>query len=187
MTSTFANELADVAIEQHAKFETFQEDDPKLCTQIRRYWEETGHAFESCTAVPWSGVFISWCVKTAGATSNEFRFSSRHAIFVHDAINNPRAFAGLDIADHAPQIGDIIQNNRSGTRFDFEFARRHDNYPSHSAIVMELGNDTGGRYALTIGGNEGDAIRRTRVRLRDDGLIQQKDSNPYICILKNLK
>jgi len=45
-------------------------------------------------------------------------------------------------------VGDIIQNNREGNRFDFAFARANPNYISHSAIVIEVGEDTQGRFAF---------------------------------------
>ncbi|HEX8167935.1 MAG TPA: DUF2272 domain-containing protein [Beijerinckiaceae bacterium] len=182
---TFAHDLADIALEQHAKFQFLNEHDDKLCKQIKRYWDETVGGFTSCTDVPWSAVFVSWCVKQAGATSTEFKFAAAHSVFVHDAINNtPRAFQGVKITAHAPQIGDIIQNNRGGTSHDFAFAKANKNYASHSAIVVEVGQDSAGRFALTVGGNESDAIRRTRVACDSNGLIKQKSTNPYICILK---
>jgi hypothetical protein len=187
MASMFAEEVADVALEQHGRFQFLNEEDDKLCKQIKRYWQETVGGFRSCIDVPWSAVFVSWCVKQGGAASSEFKFAAAHSVFVHDAINSPRAYEGLDITDHAPAIGDIIQNNRGGTRHDFRFASANPNYTSHSAIVVEVGQDSVGRFALTIGGNESDAIRRTRVALRTDGRIQQKTQNPYICVLKCIK
>jgi hypothetical protein len=187
MTSAFAEELADVALGQHARFEFLDEEDDKLCKQIERYWRETVGSFRSCTADPWSAVFVSWCVKQAGATSAEFKFAAAHSIFVHDAINNPRAFHGLNITSHAPDVGDIIQNNRGSPARDFNFARANVNYPSHSAIVIEVGQDGAGRFALTIGGNESDAIRMKRVALNADGKIRQKSVSPFISVLRCMK
>jgi len=184
MPSTFAQKLATVALGQHAEFQFLDEEDPELCDQIERFWNETVGGFTSCTAVPWSAVFVSWCVKQAGATRDEFKFAAAHSVFVHDAINNPRAFEGLDITAHAPQIGDIIQQNRGGTSHGFAFAKTHPNYASHSAIVVRTGIDSAGPFALTVGGNETDAIRQKRVALNATGMIRQKSSNPFICVLK---
>ncbi|HEX8167936.1 MAG TPA: DUF2272 domain-containing protein [Beijerinckiaceae bacterium] len=186
MTTAFARDLADIALEQHGKFQFLDEHDDKLCNQIKRYWNETVGGFTSC-AVPWAAVFVLWCVKQAGATSAEFKFAAGHSVFVHDAINNPRAFAGLEITAHAPQVGDIIQNNRGGTSHDFQFAKANKNYASHTDIVVEIGHDSSGRYALTVGGNVSDAIRRIRVACDANGFIKQKTTNPYICILKCMK
>jgi hypothetical protein len=130
-------------------------------------------------------------MKQAGATSTEFKFAAAHSEFVHEAIQNALngtgVFHGLDIKSHPPNVGDIIQNNRNGSIHDFTFARKNKNYKSHSAIVIEIGNDSNGGFALTIGGNEGNSIRRTIVRLSDQGFIKQRTSNPFISVIKNLK
>ena len=76
-TSAFAKRLAAVAQEQHAKFQFMNEADPLLCRQIEKWTTDIGATFKSCTAVPWSAVFISWCVQKAGATANELRFPRR--------------------------------------------------------------------------------------------------------------
>ncbi len=191
MPTQFAIKLARVAQEQHTQFHMMDEADQELCKQIRKYWTGISPGFSSCVSVPWSAVFVSWCVKQAGATSSEFKFAAAHSVFVHEAIRNALngtgVFHGLDITAHPPDVGDIIQNNRLGTTHDYAFARTHKNYSSHSAIVVETGLDTAGRYALTIGGNEGDSIRRTVVRLNANGFIRQRTNNPFICVIKTLK
>ena len=58
---------------------------------------------------------------------------------------------------------------------------------SHSAIVVEEGQDNNGRYVLTVGGNEGDSVGLKRVALSAEGLIRQRDENPYISVIQNLK
>jgi hypothetical protein len=191
MPSAFARKLAATAEEQHTKFHMVDEGDPALCKQIQKYWTEIGLKFQNCTKVAWSAVFVSWCVQKAGATRDEFTFAAGHAKFVHKAIQNALAgtgvFRGRRITEHRPDVGDIIHNNRNGDTFDFDFARKNDKYESHSAIVVEVGSDAVGRYALTIGGNEGDSIRRKVVRLTPDGFIKQRTENPFICVIQNLK
>jgi len=166
--SAFAKKLASVAQAQHARFQFMNEADPLLCKQIRRWTEDIGFSFSSCTRVPWSAVFISWCVKQAGATKAEFKFAMAHAVFVNQAIKNASngvgVFQGFDIAAMAPAVGDIIQNNRRGNKFDFSFAKTHTAYESHSAIVIEIGQDTQGGFAFCVGGNESDSVRRSVVR-----------------------
>jgi hypothetical protein len=190
-TSAFARKLALIAEEQHDRFHLMDEGDPLLCKQIRKYWAELDLGFESCVKVAWSAVFVSWCVKQAGATSDEFRFASAHSVFVHKAIKNQLngtgVFRGRRITEYAPQVGDIIQNNRTGTTHGYDFARQNVEYASHSAIVAEVGSDSAGGFALTIGGNEGDSIRRKVVRLTSKGLVKQRPNNPFICIIQNLK
>lgn len=189
--SAFARRLAGIAEDEHTRFHLLDEADPELCKRIKKYWTELRLGFTSCVSVPWSAVFVSWCVKQAGATGSEFKFAAAHSVFVHAAIQNALSgtgvFQGLDISTHPPGVGDIIQNNRNGTTHTFAFARTHRNYQSHSAIVVEIGQDSTSRYALTIGGNEGNSIRRTIVRLNPAGFIKQRPHNPFICVIKDLK
>ncbi|HEV7904268.1 MAG TPA: DUF2272 domain-containing protein [Pyrinomonadaceae bacterium] len=187
----FARKVATTAEEQHAKFQFITEGDPVLCKQIAKWTKDIGFPFSSCTKVPWSAVFISWCVKQAGATKAEFEFAMAHARFVHTAIQNAAkgtgVFQGFDISVQPPAVGDIIQNNRGGTKHNFAFASKNKGYNSHSVIVIEVGEDTTGRFAFCVGGNESDSVRRTVVRLDSKGFIKQRPDNPFICIVKNLK
>jgi len=189
--SAFALKLAEVAQEQHRKFQFTNEADPVLCKQIKKWTVEIGFGFTSCTKVPWSAVFISWCVKQAGASKTEFKFAMAHSVFVNQAIKNATrgtgVFQGFNFNEKAPAIGDIIQNNRRGNTFNFEFAKRNARYESHSAIVIETGRDLQGGFAFCIGGNEQDSVRRSVVRLDDQGLIKQRTGNSFISIIKNLK
>jgi hypothetical protein len=187
----FAKKLATVAQDQHTQFQFTNEADPTLCKQIKKWTGDIGFSFSSCTNVPWSAVFVSWCAKKAGATADEFKFAMAHSVFVNKAIKNALngegVFHGLDITAHPPGVGDIIQHNRGGNKFDFAFARTHANYVSHSVIVVEVGQDTQGRFAFCVGGNESDSVRRSVVRLNQQGFIKQRDGNPFICVIKNLK
>jgi hypothetical protein len=189
--SPFAKKLATIAQEQHAQLHFINEADPALCTRIRQWTTDIGFPFESCTDVAWSAVFVSWCVKNAGATSTEFKFAMRHSEFVHQAIKNAKVgegvFQGFEVAAEAPSVGDIIQNNRDGNSFDFGFASTHKKYVSHSVIVVETGEDNLGRFAFCIGGNENDSIRQTVIRTDANGFIKQRPANPFICVVKNLK
>ena len=189
MASTYTLKLAGIAQDLHDRFHLQHETDPELTKEIKSFWKDVGDPFPG-VSTPWSAVFISACVKRAGAKSSEFDFSPAHAVFVNKAIKNAIAgigvFHGRKITEHPPQIGDIIQNNRGGNTFDFDHARKRSDYASHSAIVVETGMDSGGGFALTIGGNEGDSIRQTVVRLDKDGLIKQVGSR-FICVIQTLK
>ena len=183
MPTAFASKLARTASGQWDSYHFDSEDDPKLGAQIKSYWLDLGLAFPGVSTA-WSAVFVSWCVKKAGATPADFRFAPAHSVFVYNAINHPSGYRGLALNAAAPVVGDIIQNNRGGSAHDFAFARANPNYESHSAIVVETGTDSQGGYALTIGGNESDSVRRKIVRLDAGGKIRQRASNPYICLLQ---
>jgi len=189
-SSIFAQKLAARAQDLHDRFHLKHETDRPLAAQIKEFWGDVGVPFPGVQE-PWSAVFVSSCVKRAGATSTEFSFSPQHSVFVHRAILNDLAgtgvFRGKPISGHAPVVGDIIQNNRSGNHFTFEFARTHSDYASHSAIVVARGNDSAGEFVMTIGGNEGDSIRMKRIELNADGMILQRDVSPFMCVIQDLK
>lgn len=189
--SPFANKVASIAQAQHSRFQFTNEADPLLCRQIKKWTEDIGFGFTSCTSVPWSAVFISWCIKQAGATRDEFKFAMSHSVFVNQAIKNTTrgegVFQGFEISAQRPGVGDIIQNNRGGNHFDFAFAKTHSQYVSHSVIVAEIGQDTQGGFAFCVGGNEGDSVRRSVVRLNSQGFIVPRSGNSFICLIKNLK
>ena len=86
-TSEYAALLAATAVDQHDKFKNQHETDPGLAEQIKAYWTDLGLEFPGVQTA-WSAVFISWCVKKAGATAAEFHFSPQHSVFVKAAIAN---------------------------------------------------------------------------------------------------
>lgn len=184
----FAAKLAASAESEFALVRQTHETAAPLRQRIENYWTELGLAFTGIS-VAWSAVFVSWNVLKAGAAKANFSFSARHSQFVHDAIagaNTQPAFTGRRIGDCAPKVGDIIQNNRSGNSFSFDHARTNDAYESHSAIVVEVGVAAGGqRFAVTIGGNENDSVRRRRIDLDSAGKIVQPSADFYICVLEN--
>src|ERR1700730_608269 len=113
MPSVYAKALANTAVEQYNLFHEYSESDPQLAAQIKKYWQGLGFNFPGVKTA-WSAVFVSWCVKTAGASANEFVFAAAHAKFVkaaiQNAINQTGVFRAFEIDKYAPQIGDIIQN-----------------------------------------------------------------------------
>ncbi|WP_191083614.1 DUF2272 domain-containing protein [Roseococcus microcysteis] len=190
MLSPFEAVLAKTAQQEFSVYGGLDEDFPPLSDRIRQYWEDLGFTFTS-VEVPWSAVFVSWCVKQAGATAAEFHFNARHSRFVHWAIANAEArrgvFQGVRFDEAAPQVGDILQWNRGKGTFDFQHAAQNKDYDSHSAIVTTVGEDSAGRFARTIGGNESDTVGVTRISLDENGFIRQRSKFPFICLIQTLK
>jgi hypothetical protein len=190
MATEYVKRLVTIAEEQYNNFHLDSESDVGLAKQIKKYWTELGLSFPGVTTA-WSAIFISWCVKKAGATKSEFLFSAAHAIFVNAAINNmldnKGVFRAFPYQDIEPNLGDIIQHNRGNNTYDFQFAKMNKAYESHSAIVVEKGTDSKGNYVLTIGGNESDSIRKKQIRIDENWRIIKRKINPYIAIVQNLK
>jgi hypothetical protein len=143
----------------------------------------------SPTGDPWSAAFVSFCARRSGAQEPDFKFSLAHSQFVFAAIRNAESnrglFRGRRLTEYAPRLGDIIQNNRGGDRFDFEFARSNSQYKSHSAIVCDFEVRNNVRGAVTIGGNESNTVGKTFVPLNADGFVKQRTRDPFICVIEN--
>ncbi|WP_207620584.1 DUF2272 domain-containing protein, partial [Oharaeibacter diazotrophicus] len=107
--------------------------------------------------VPWSAAFVSFVVGRSGPEYDAFAFDASHSVFVNDAIrarvmgNKTKPFWAYRIDEKKPEIGDIVQRNRAGNSFGYDYAEAHASYPSHSDVVCEVR----GRVARVIGGNTG--------------------------------
>jgi len=189
-TTPFVTKLVQLTQAEHDKFHLDDEHDPKLSAEIKSFWKELGFTFPGVNTA-WSAVFVSACMQRAGATSAEFRFAAAHSEFVFKAIQNQKmntgVFRGVRITEKAPELGDVIHNNRGGQTITYNFAANHSAYLSHSAIVVGFAQEAGSRFALTVGGNEANSIRTKRVLLDASGLIVQRKKDPFICLIKNLK
>src|ERR1051326_478136 len=104
--SPFAKRLAEIAVNQFDRFHLVDESHEPLRSQIVKYWQDVGEPFPG-VEVAWSAVFISFCVKEAGATPGEFAFSPQHSVFVFRAINDPGAFRGFKLSEESVRVGDI--------------------------------------------------------------------------------
>ena len=186
--SVYTKKLADTAMKEFEKFHLIRVQEEPLASRIKEYWK--GIAAFPGVSTPWSAVFVSWCVRQAGAVKSEFAFAAAHAKFVFAAIKNTTnetgVFRGHDVADHAPKVGDILHKNRAGNHFDFAFAKSHDGYLSHSAIVIEVATDTKGHYLRTIGGNEADSVGMKEVRLDANGIVKNPNGL-FISVIETLK
>jgi hypothetical protein len=188
--SPFARKLAAIAQQQFNTYHGVNENTAPLNAQIERYWLDLGLRFPGVQTA-WSAVFVSWCVKQAGATAAEFRFSAQHSVFVHTAIRNSTNGTGVfrahPISQYAPKVGDIVQNNRTKPELTYADAAKNANYSSHTAIVVERGVDAKGPYVITIGGNESQSVGRKRLALQPNGLLVQRTPGSFICVIQNLK
>ncbi|MBV9111173.1 MAG: DUF2272 domain-containing protein, partial [Gemmatimonadetes bacterium] len=87
MPTDFVTRLVQIAQTEHDKFHMDDEHDPKLSAEIKQFWTELGFQFPGVSTA-WSAVFVSDCMKRAGATAAEFHFAAAHSEFVFTAIKN---------------------------------------------------------------------------------------------------
>jgi hypothetical protein len=188
--------LVAIAQEQHQRYHGKHEANEPLRSRIIEYYRELqahaggGFVFESTTKVPWSAVFVSWCVMKAGVTHDVFHFSKQHSVYIHRAIARAQAvpqkiYPALDARTYAPEPGDIIHWNREGGELTYADAAGNPNYSSHCAIVVDVGQDDVGPCVITVGGNEGQSVGRRRLPLKaGSGFLVPREEDPYISIIK---
>jgi Uncharacterized protein conserved in bacteria (DUF2272) len=187
--------LVAVARDQYQRYHGMEEANEPMLSRIKGYWDElkaeagNEFTFTSATTVPWSAVFVCWCLKQAGVTNAQFRFSRQHSVYIHAAIARANAtpqqnYPALDAQNYVPVPGDIIHWNRNGGTVTYAGAGGNNDYESHCVIVVDLGQDNQGPCAITVGGNENDSVGQTRLPLSTDGRLVPRSGNPYISIIK---
>ena len=75
--SPFVEKLVGIVEDQHARFHTHTGTGDVLGPQILKYWKEGAGIDQTSVQPPWSSVFVSWWMRQAGATKDEFRFHQR--------------------------------------------------------------------------------------------------------------
>lgn len=187
--------LVAVARDQYQRYHGMQEANEPMLSRIKGYWDELKtvagdeFTFTSATEVPWSAVFVCWCLKQAGVTHAQFRFSRQHSVYIHAAIGRakaqpPQIYPALDAQNYVPVPGDIIHWNRNGGTVTYAGAAGNNDYESHCVIVVDVGQDNQGPCAITVGGNENQSVGQTRLPLSADGRLVSRSGNPYISIIK---
>lgn len=142
---------------------------------------------------PWSAVFISYLMKTAGLSHEEFRFSDTHADYVRAAFDASaaetaghaasHAFRACDLASTRPRAGDLLCATRATavgiTRFDAlpaamgAAALAGQGFPMHCDLVVRA--DAGGDAKLeTIGGNVVQSVTLSRMTLDAGKLLSRR-------------
>jgi hypothetical protein len=125
--------------------------------RVLAYWREGVGQPVSSTRAGWSGAFITWALKRAGA-GDRWPSSGSHAHYIAWATKNranpSAAFAAYALSEYAPRVGDIVCNAlEGGVDYHRQPAR---NYASHCDIVVEVRR---GEIDV-IGGNLSDAVRK---------------------------
>ncbi|MEG1040616.1 MAG: DUF2272 domain-containing protein [Pseudomonas sp.] len=189
--------LLRAALNEWLRFDKGQADERSApyYTYVREMWAAIGEPYDGRSRyangeeVPWSAAFISWVVRKAGPAYANFTFASGHSVFVNNAIKAriterlDKPFWGYRINEQKPELGDIIQRNRSSGNFTYTYAENHASYISHSDIVVEVTLDV----VRVLGGNVSDTVMMSgdlqEYQLDADGFIAP--GQRVIALLKN--
>lgn len=186
--SAFGKQLAAVARKEYDTFGAMRETDAPLASRIEEYLSTLGLAAPIAN-VPWSALFVSYCVRAAGASADEFPASMAASTFakraLDDAAAGTGAFHAYDVRHTPVDVGDIVIMNRAGDRFDLAYARTHAMYPSHPVIVDGLDDaSTNDSVARVIAGNVRNTIDRRPLDLNADGTLKPRQDTPFICLIR---
>jgi hypothetical protein len=140
----------------------------------------------------WSAAFIAFVLRAAGVDRREFPSDAAHSAYVDALIRDAERFPALapfvprEPGGYAPAPGDLICADRGPDPIAHWRQRAGDNgrfRPMHCDIVVE----TGEGFVLSVGGNVGDAVSRTRFPTDARGyLLPQPPGGPtWFAVFEN--
>ena len=143
---------------------------------------------------PWSAVFISWVMRTAGAGS-AFAYSTGHREYVSAAKHNAEGgnttnpFWAYPIEKVVPEVGDLVCADReSNGRCGGVTYATIDNgtaWSTHCDVVLSV--DRAARKLTVVGGNVSNSVKDKTVAIDAQGFVvpaQAGQSCRYYAILK---
>lgn len=128
--------------------------------------------------VPWSAVFISYLVRSAGFSQDEFLFSDAHADYARNAFAGQGAWRACDAAFTPLRPGDLLCNTRArAAAIDTfeglgETLRGGGSLPMHCDVVVAV--DAARRETQTVGGNVLQSVTLRRLELLPSGALSPR-------------
>lgn len=180
--------IAQVAMQEWQRWGngSINESDPRMRSTLEDYWRVATRSVPGTaswwSAIPWSAVFISWVMAKAGAGSN-FSYGSAHTTYVAAAKRNRLAgnsnpFKTYRIDEVAPQVGDLVCQERENSGVSYDNVDDGNFRASHSDIVVEA---LPGKLTV-IGGNVSNTVgRKTISTSQSSGRL---NGRPYYAVLK---
>ena len=143
------------------------ESDPRAALHINKMFADVGQPNMNSVDHAWSAATVS---HFAQQIDPSFKGSSLHAHYIRDAFQNDgKPKRGRTSGNYQArkikwkddyEVGDILFRGRKDTRGwtykDFKNASKEGTeYPSHSDIIVGVGEDANGKYYEILGGNQG--------------------------------
>jgi hypothetical protein len=157
-----------------------------LSSRVLEYFKLVGRPdITDPTAEPWSAAFISFVMKTAGASPTQFPISPSHSLYILFALANRVAnrmnasMVYFDRNERAPEVGDLIGFSRTAevrNRADMERFLPSKFFASHTNLVVDVAP---GRIKA-IGGNLSQSTRIVTVKTDAQGRIDPSDQHFFV-------
>ncbi|MDB5578948.1 MAG: hypothetical protein JWR80_4124 [Bradyrhizobium sp.] len=187
-STPFKTELVRLARQENEALPGRCRGDQELEDRIECYGRSIGIVDITTFQQHYSGVFISWCMRTAGASDAEFPSQLSHSKYAKFALRNAETEQGVirarRIESYAPQPGDIIHVNRNDGDVKFDHIKLG-GYLSESGIAVDV---VPGKALIVMGNQEPCGnVGTEELALVDSGLLIQRDRNPIIAVIEVLK
>jgi len=164
------------------KKKNVQEEDQRRTRMIARIEERPG-----VKKYPWSAIAISYIMRNAGFTKQQFKFAEGHHSYIRAAVeakakDDTTAFYwGYRIHEIAPQPGDIVGCARGGVPYAAaqNYYDKTAGYESHADIVVA----TRPGEVDVIGGNVSDSVTMTTMKTDANGILIDQ-SKPWFVVMK---
>jgi hypothetical protein len=184
----FKSELVRLARKESEALPGRCRGDPELEDRIECYGRSIGIMDIASFQQHYSAVFISWCMRTAGASEAEFPPQLSHSKYAQFAVRNAETEQGVfrarRIEAYAPQPGDIVHVNRNNGKVKFDHILVG-GYFSESGIVVDIAP---GKALIVMGNQEPCGnVGTEELALTDSGLLIQRGRNPFIAVIEVLK
>jgi hypothetical protein len=179
------------------------ETDPAMTPTLQGYYQigveqpVAASSLQSSTwqgSNPWSAVFISWVMRTAGAGS-AFSYDTAHRVYVSAAKRNAESgnsanpFWAYPVEKIAPEVGDLVCADRpTGDQCGGVTYATIDNgtaWPTHCDVVTAV--DRAGRKLTAVGGNVSNSVKAKTITTDAQGFVvpaQPGQTCRYFAILK---
>tara|TARA_R110000803_G_scaffold77874_6_gene142791 strand:+ start:4641 stop:5303 length:663 start_codon:yes stop_codon:yes gene_type:complete len=149
---------------------------------VRKYWQAVGYNYDGYDRdKAWSGAFISYILKKAGAKG--FQGAISHSEYIRRAVATRKRgdlkdnFVAYRVREKTAEVGDLICYSRGETENDpYD---RTSSYTSHCDLVVKKGSN----YVDVIGGNVGQSVTKKKVPTSDGKVYPLHDK--WFAIIKN--
>jgi hypothetical protein len=155
---------------------------------VKKFAKDLGKLDGTVRKLPWSAAFISYSMQKAGAGS-QFPYSAGHAKWIIKSIKNRQsgktkaALVGFRTNEFPLRVGDLVGAPReSGVTYDNAVAKGW--FTSHTDVIAKI--DLPNRRAYAIGGNVGQSVARTELRIDANGMLTDTSRAWFVHIRNNI-
>ena len=181
--SNFKQKAVKLAVNELKRWNngSIKEGNAALMPTLRDYYRtgtKTQGSDNYYIKTPWSGAFISYIMRMAGA-GDKFKYNNSHSVYIQDAkqnrLKNKKTFQAYRKNEMPVTVGDLVCYPRQdGITYDTPGL-----YYSHCDIVSEIKPGV----AVGIGGNVSDSVKTKNYSLDSNNKVTSENVHAIIKVL----